>query len=302
VFTDVNGDGRPDLYVANDEDPNRLYVNVPWPGGAAHDPAGLGFRFVDRSQSAGVGDRNAGMGIAAQDENGDGRPDLFVTNSRGQQHAAFLSGPHAGAKITFANGRPDFAPAFGTNATGWGVTWADLDSDGNQDLVVANGGIPISTLAKSAGQIQVLENLAGQGRPGRFASAGAAVGIGALPHVNGRGLAAADFDNDGRIDIAVNSIGGPLLLLRNTGASGHWLEVSLRGFHPGAVVTAVLADGRRLVQEVQAGGSYLSSGDPRVHFGLGRATTVKELLVRYPDGRETRQVDVPADRIVTAGP
>ena len=88
---------------------------------------------------------------------------------------------------------------------------------------------------------------------------------------NGRGLAAADYDNDGRVDIAINSIGGPLILLHNESAAGHWLEVDVRPFSPGAVVTAVLADGRRLVREVQAGSSYLSSEDPRIHFGLGSA-------------------------------
>jgi hypothetical protein len=302
VFTDVNGDGRPDLYIANDTDPNRLYVNVAWPGGAARDPLHLGFRLEDQSQSARVADRNAGMGVAAQDVNGDGRTDLFVTNSRGESHAAFLSAPIGGGKVAFGDWRSAFTPAFGTNGTGWGATWADLDNDGNEDLVVANGGIPISTLAKSAGQIQVLENMTGHGQPGSFANAGAAVGIGAVPPVNGRGVAAADFDNDGRIDIAVSSIGGPLILLRNSGPPGHWLEVSLRGFHPGALVTAVLPDGRRLVREVQAGSSYLSSEDRRVHFGLGPASTVRELDVRYPDGHVTRRENVSANQILTVSP
>jgi enediyne biosynthesis protein E4 len=115
---------------------------------------------------------------------------------------------------------------------------------------------------------------------------------------NGRGLAAADYDNDGRVDIAINSIGGPLLLLHNTSDAGHWLEVDVRPFSPGAVVTAVLADGKRLTREVQAGSSYLSSEDPRVHFGLGAANTIKELTVRYPGGRTQRRTDVRADRIV----
>ncbi len=83
-----------------------------------------------------------------------------------------------------------------------------------------------------------------------------------LPRFNGRGVAAADFDNDGHMDVAINSVGGRLVLLRGTGGSGHWLEVKLPRFAPGAVVTAVLPDGRRLVQEVHAGSSYLSSEDP----------------------------------------
>jgi hypothetical protein len=89
------------------------------------------------------------------------------------------------------------------------------------------------------------------------------------------------------------------VLLENEGAPGRWLEVELGEFVPGAKVTAVLPDGRRLVREAQAGGSYLSSEDPRIHFGLGDAPRVSELLVRFPDGREVRLEDVPADRLVT---
>ena len=141
----------------------------------------------------------------------------------------------------------------------------------------------------------MLENRAAQGAPRQFVAA-ATTG---LPRVVGRGLAVADYDNDGRLDIALNSVGGRLILLKGTAAGGNWLEVSLAGFHPGARVTAVLPDGRRLVREVQAGSSYLSSEDPRVHFGLGRATKVSELIVRFPSGRETRLAGIPANRRVS---
>jgi Na+-translocating ferredoxin:NAD+ oxidoreductase RnfD subunit len=290
VFTDVDDDGRLDLYVANDLDPNRLYLNVARPDG-------LGFRFVERARRAGVDDPNAGMGIAAGDYSLDAREDLFVTNSRRQLHAAYRSTPTA-----FADARPDFAPALGTAYTGWGVSWIDLDLDANLDLVLANGAIPIETLTKSAERLQVLENLTGEGRHGDFANAGAAVGTASIPRTNGRGLAAADYDNDGDVDFAVNSVGGRLMLLRNDGAAGHWLTVKLDGFAPGTKLTAVLPGGRRLVREVHAGGSYLSSEDPRVHFGLGPATTVSELVVRMPDGRGTRLANVAADRLLTVTP
>jgi hypothetical protein len=283
VFTDLNGDGRLDLYVANDEDPNRWYVNEAAPGR-------LGFRLVDRARSAGLADPNAGMGIAAGDFSGDGRTDLLVSNSRGQGHAVFRSGASS-----FANGQGAFATAFGTNYTGWGASWIDPNNDGNLDLVLANGAIPVTNLAGDAGPVQVLENVGGE-----FANATSLVGLGTDNRINGRGIAAADFDNDGDVDVAVNSVGGRLVLLRATGARGHWFEVKLPRFAPGAVVTAVLPGGRRLVEEVHAGSSYLSSEDPRIHFGLGRAAEVRTLTVRYPGGRTTVLRDVPADRIVTA--
>ena len=97
LFTDYNGDGRPDLYVADDEDPNQLYENVPWPGGAAADPEGLGFRFEERGAAEGVDDPYAGMGIASGDYNGDGRLDLFVTNSRREPYALLRHGTSAGS-------------------------------------------------------------------------------------------------------------------------------------------------------------------------------------------------------------
>jgi hypothetical protein len=146
--------------------------------------------------------------------------------------------------------------------------------------VLANGEIPVRNLVKDARPVQVLEQV-----PSGFVDATKLVGADKLPLVNGRGVAAADFDNDGRVDLAVNTVGDKLMLLRSTGGTGNWLEVRLPRFAPGAVVTAVLADGRKLVQEVHAGSSYLSSEDPRVHFGLGKATKLVELTVRYPGAR-----------------
>jgi Na+-transporting NADH:ubiquinone oxidoreductase subunit NqrB len=287
VFTDANGDGRLDLYVANDADPNRLYLNVARPG------TPLGFRLEERASREGVADANAGMGIAAADYSRDGREDLFVSNSRKQLHAIYRTAG-SGSGALFADARPDFVPALGTSYTGWGVSWADLDLDGDLDLVLANGAIPVTSLARDAQRLQVLT----QTGAGEFAPARALAGPVAQRRLNGRGLAAADYDNDGDLDVAVNSIGGPLVLLQSSGAKGHWLEVGLSRFSPGATVTAVLPNGRRLVREVHAGSSYLSSEDPRVHFGLGAATTVRELIVRAPAGRVTRLRNVAADRLV----
>jgi hypothetical protein len=301
VFTDANGDGRLDLYVANDANPNRLYLNMPWKGGATADPLGLGFRLVERGTSAGVDDPNAGMGIAAADYSGDGRPDLLVTNSHKQLHGVFRSAPPVDGKPVFSDARADIASAFDTSLAGWGASWVDLDNDTNLDLVIANGAIPVVGLEQSAQPVQAFENLTAHDHPGEFAAATKVVGLDAVPEANGRGLAAGDFDNDGRVDLAVNTIGGKLMLLHNTGAKGNWLEVALPRFAPGAVVTVALPDGRRLVQELHAGSSYLSSEDPRAHFGLGKATRVDELTVRYPDGRMTKLRGIPADQVLTLG-
>jgi hypothetical protein len=293
-FFDVNGDGRLDLYVANDADPNQLYLNVPR---AASDPADLGFRFREVARRAGVADPNAGMGIAAGDWSLDGRLDLLVTNSRKQLHAAYRSRTTAAERPVFADARPTVAAAVGTEGTGWGASWADLDLDGDLDFAVANGAIPVRSLVKDAQATQVFENEGGRAARVTFSRVPDS-DVRAQTSV-GRGLAAADYDADGDVDLAVNTIGGRLALLRNEGRkTGHWLEVSLARFAPGTVVTAVLPDGRRLVRVVLAGSSYLSSEDPRAHFGLGGATRLKELRVRFPDGRTVRRLDVNADRIV----
>jgi hypothetical protein len=281
-FMDVNGDGRPDLYVANDEDPNALYVNVPWPGGPQADPTGLGFRFEERASATGVADPFAGMGIATT-----GRR-LFVTNSRGEPSAAYL---RAGSR--FANMRPLVDPALGTGFAGWGASWVDLQNSGRPDLVLTAGAIPVTNLKRDAEPVRVLAPTSGS-------KYGDDRGVLHGPvTVNGRGLAAADANNDGRMQIAINTIGGRLVLLRPSGPSGHWLDVELSRFSPGAVVTVVLPDGTRLSREVEAGSSYLSSEDPRVHFGLGRATRIAQLIVRLPSGAVTRLDGMPADRVVS---
>ena len=274
VFLDVNGDGRPDLYVANDEDPNRLYLNER--GGP------LGFHFVDVGRTLELADKNAGMGIATATI--DDRREIFVSNSRGQTNAAYRATGNG-----FTDVRSQFKPAIGANPTGWGDSWVDLRNNGTLDLVLANGEIPVTNLRKDAEPVQVLA-------PAKngYIDAGLLRGL----RVNGRGLAAADYDNDGRVDVAVGTVGGKLLLFRNTSKAGHWLEVNVAPFSPGAVVTLVGKSGRQ-VREVQAGSSYLSSEDPRVHFGLGNATVATELIVRYPDGTVKRLRNVRADQILT---
>ena len=291
-FLDVNGDGRPDLYVADDEDPNQLYVNVPWPGGAKADPDGLGFRFEERGAAAGVADPYAGMGVASS-TSATGGVDLFVTNSRNEPAAAFRR--PAASSAAFANVRPAFDPALGTGFAGWGVSWVDLANSGTPDLVLAAGAIPVTSLGGDAEPVRVLGPVAARGAAA-FGDAGSVLG-GSLK-LNGRGVAAADVGNDGRMAVAINTIGGKLALLQPSGPVGHWLDVQLSRFAPGAVVTVTLPDGRRLTRMVQAGSSYLSSEDQRVHFGLGAATSVRSLTVRYPWGGRSSRRNVAANRVV----
>jgi hypothetical protein len=267
-FLDVNGDGRPDLYVANDEDANQLYLNEP--GGP------LGFHFADVAPEQGVADPNAGMGIAT------GAGYLYVTNSRGQGNAAYARDGH---------GFRDVQRLFdvGKNPTGWGDSWIDLRNAGKPELVVANGAIPVTNVRKNAARLQVFTQ-----RGAKFVDANL------LPtlRMNGRGLAAGDFDNDGRVDIAVNTVGGKLLLLRNTSPAGNWLDVNVEPFSPGAVVTLVDSTGQRQVRTVTAGSSYLSSEDPRVHFGFAKGQ-VRSLTVRFPDGTVKQLDQVESNQILT---
>jgi hypothetical protein len=296
LFTDLEGDGDLDLYLANDTNPDRLYENVAWPGGAAADPLRLGFRFEERAGPAGVADPGAGMGVAADDYDGDGRADLFVTNGRSQSHGMFRSNPPDENDPSYTDVRAEIGVPL-TGSVGWGVTWADLDLDTDLDLFIANGDIPVTDLSDDAEPLELFLNGEADG-DARYEDGGAAAGLGEVGPLLARGSAVADYDNDGDVDVAVAQIGGPLVLLRNDVAGRHWLEVELTGFHPGAVVTAVLPGGTKLSREVRAGSSYLSSEDPRLHFGLGNVRKVTEVVVRWPDGKERRLKDVEADRLL----
>ncbi len=299
AVVDFDGDGDLDLYVANDTNPNRLYQNVAVPGGVDSDPLDIGFRF-EHVPGSGADDDNSGMGVAAGDYTGDGRADLFVTNLGSQLHSVYVN--RTLSTLVFEDGTASLgSPDLGGDFTGWGATWADIDLDTDLDLIVANGRIPLLDRTADAEPMQVLVNQFAQSGLAEFDDLSAELGLSELGPLLARGSAVADYDNDGDLDVAVNAIGSPVRLLRND-VGGRWLTVAFEGFRPGATVTAVLADGTELVRTVSAGSSYLSSEDPRVHFGLGDAEGVTQLKVRWPDGTETVSQDIGRNRIVTIDP
>lgn len=302
LLSDFDSDGDLDLYVANDTNPNRLYVNEPWPGGLAADPLGLGFRFVESGDTAQATDNNSGMGVAGGDYDEDGRSDIFITNLGDQLHSVYHN-QSSSAAVLFANSSDSIGiDGLGVGSTGWGTAWVDFDLDSDLDLIIANGKVPILDMAAAGEPIQLFENLTAQGQIGQFRDVSDVYGLENLDLVIGRGAAAADFDNDGDLDFAINPVGQHFVLLQNDGTGGNWLELSIDGVTAGTRVTAVLPNGRQLIREIQGGGSYLSSADPRCHLGLGDATEVAELIIRLPNGAEKRLTNVAANQIIQLSP
>ena len=280
VVGDYDDDGWPDVFVANDMTPNFLYHN---------DPRGA---FRESALAAGVavaidGKTRAGMGTDFGDYDGDGRLDLFVTNHELEMHTLFRN---LGRGL-FADTTSESRVGLETLPfVGFGTLFLDYDNDGDLDLAVVNGHVMNNSGhfrpgAKEAQRKLLFRNDGG----GRFKEVGLQSGPGFAPEQVGRALASGDIDNDGDLDLLVVNNGGPVQLVRNEG--GHEnaaLLVRLQGSR-----TNRLGVGARLrltigattqVREVKAGSSYLSQSDTRVHFGLGRATRVDRLEIRWPGG------------------
>ena len=283
IFSDLDLDGDLDLYVANDGNPNRLYRNH-----------GNG-TFEDISFQAGVNDRGSGMGVAAGDYDGNGWQDLVVTNFDKEYNALYRHNALTTDELVFSYSTFRMGiQGFGQNQTGWGAAWLDLDLDGDLDLITVQGKVPITDLTADAEPIRVYTNRA----DGTFLDASRQYGLPDVGPRLARGLAAADYDNDGDLDMAIASIGGPLTLLQTEGAAGNWLIVALDQFSPGTRISATLTDGRVLMREAHIGSSYLSSEDPRLHFGLGQATEVERLDIILPNGQTMRFDNIQANQII----
>jgi hypothetical protein len=181
----------------------------------------------------------------------------------------------------------------GVGSTGWGTSWVDVDLDGDLDVIIAAGAIPVRGLASDRELPTLLENT-GTG----LIDVTAVVGLDDVGPRLGRGLAMADFDNDGDMDIAMATIGGQVVLLRNEGAGGTWLQVGTTAPTPGLVVTVELDDGTELRRELLVGSSYLSSEDPRHHFGLGGNERAAKVTVEWRDGAVATYHDIDADQLL----
>lgn len=300
---DVDGDGAPDIFVANDMTPNFLYLN-----------RGDG-RFVDRGLLSGVGysgsgDLQSSMGADFGDFNRDGRLDLAVTNFR-LEGAGLFRNEGAGLFTDISSISGIRAPTL--PHVGWGIGFLDYDNDGWPDLLMVHGHVldnahRVGSVYK---QPAILFRNTGDGR---FVDVTGDVEDGLSIPQPGRGAAFGDVDNDGDVDVFVLSVNGAARLLRNeAGNRSRWLRVKLVGAareHSvgstgaprlsnrngiGARVT-VWAGGRPQVGEVRSGSSYLSQNDFRLHFGLGRNATVDSLKVRWPGGTVDRMGSISADR------
>ncbi len=285
IFDDLDGDGRIDIYVANDGDPNFAWISQ------------ADGTFVDRAAALGLAVNSyrrpeGSMGIARGDVDGDGAEDLLLTHFVQETNSLYRRlGPGQFSDETLARGLA--GPSL--DRTGFGAAFFDLELDGDLDLFVVNGRVfrrrPLAGARLSdhwnsyAEPNQLFVNRGG----GRFAE----VAVGCGPACNdievSRGLVAGDLDRDGDVDLVVTNANGTVRLYRNeTPRQGHWLAVraidpALRRDAIGARIEVRL--GRRvLLRTVTAARSYLSSGDLTTHFGLGEAERVDRILVRWPDG------------------
>jgi enediyne biosynthesis protein E4 len=297
---DVTGDGWPDIYVANDEEPAQLWVNQQ--DGTFIDEAvlrGCAFNINGRVE--------AGMGVGIGDIDGDGALDLFKTHIASETNTLYQSSGQTG-NFTDRTSSARMG-AVDRPFTGWGCGFFDIDHDGDLDVAIANGRVakgtvwPQAELGKFWNRFAEPKLLFENDGHGNFADISShAGGFGRTPNV-ARGLAFGDLDGDGDIDLVAENLDNSLTVYRNDGPkpANHWLIVrAMTGKRDayGAIITASVGK-QRLVRLAHPTYSYLSSSDPRAHFGLGTANRIDELTVAWPSGRIEQFVVESVDRVVT---
>jgi hypothetical protein len=294
MWTDLDDDGWPDIFVANDATPNYAYRNNR--DGTFTE---MGFMLGVAVDENGV--EQGSMGVSIGDYDRDGRLDLIITNFADQYNAIYRKGPDGiFTDVSRATKTADVSLPF----VGWGAKFFDYDNDGWLDLLVTNGHVyPQVEGAFPGGEYGQRKLFYRNSRDGTFVEIGSSIPALAARRVS-RGAAFGDYDEDGDVDVIVNEIDGAPMLLRNDGGSsaGHWISLSLRGTksNRNAVGARVelKAGGLTQIDEVHAGDSYISHSDWRLHFGLGAATTVDEITVRWPGGAVEKLTKVKADQVV----
>jgi enediyne biosynthesis protein E4 len=295
VLADFNNDGWPDIAVANDSWPNFLFINK-------HDGT-----FEDVSLMSGIaasedGRYEAGMGIDAADVDGDGWQDIYITHLDFELNRLYLNSRDG----TFTD--ETFRSGLGNKAvllSGVAMKFLDYDNDGWNDILQLNGSM-LDNVALYHEQVSYKEPLLmfRNTGAGHFDKVSDSLGPDFTRPIVGRGLATADYDNDGDIDIVTNNRGDYPSLLRNDGGNAnHWLTVQLVGTKSNrdgiGASLKLTSEGFVHVEQAKGGGSYMSSSDPRIHFGLGKRGKIESLEITWPSGQIEKLSNVPIDKIIT---
>ena len=299
LVADFDNDGWPDIYVANDSTASALYKNQ------------KNRKFVDVAIESGCalsadGKPQAGMGVSAADYDLDGNLDLVKTNFAGDTPSLYRNLGNG----TFDDATFEAGLGLTTRYLGWGCGFFDFDNDGWPDILLCNGHVypEVEQLKTEIGYAQ-RKILYRNQRNGHFTDVSESAGPGIMDPVAARGCAFGDFDNDGDLDIAVNTVNDyPQLLRCDSTTKNNWIKLRLIGTKSnrsaiGARVKCVTQNPgdpkpHQQIDEVRSGGGYFSQNDLRIHFGLGQAQKVDLLEIRWPSGQVDTLKDLDANRIL----